>query len=238
MLDFAEIERVLVVMAHPDDVDFGAAGPVAKMTDAGIEVVYCLVTDGQAGGFDPTIPRDEMASIRRQEQTKAAAEVGVTDLRFLGHMDGTVEASMRLREDISAVIRSVRPQVVITQSPIRDLDSTYRSHPDHTASAEAAMCAVYPDARNQFAFPGTSCAELEPWETAEVWITFAGEGAEPVDITAQLERKVQALMMHRSQHRDPEGMEARVRTWWQEIARGHGMPEGSSAEAFRVVDTR
>lgn len=238
MLDFSEIERVLVVMAHPDDVDFGAAGTVAKMTDAGIDVVYCLITDGQAGGFDSTISRDEMASIRRQEQTKAAAEVGVTDLRFLGHMDGTVEVSMRLREDISAVIRSVRPQVVISQSPIRDLDSTYRSHPDHIAGAEAAMCAVYPDARNQFAFPGTSCAELEPWSVSEVWITFAGQGAEPVDITAQLERKIAALMMHRSQHRDPEGMEGAVRTWWQEIARQNGMPEGSSAEAFRVVDTR
>ncbi len=238
MLDFSDIERVLVVMAHPDDVDFGAAGTLAKMTDAGIEVVYCLVTDGQAGGFDATITRDEMASIRRQEQTKAAAEVGVTDLRFLGRMDGTVEASMRLREDISAVIRSVRPQVVITQSPIRDLDSTYRSHPDHLASAEATMCAVYPDARNQFAFPGTSCADLDPWEVAEVWITFAGDTAEPVEITEQLERKIRALMMHRSQHRDPEAMEGRVRTWWQGIARSYGLPEGASAEAFRVVDTR
>ncbi len=88
MMDFADIERVLVVTAHPDDVDFGAAGTVANMTDAGIEVVYCLVTDGQAGGFDHSIPRTEMAAIRASEQTKAAAEVGVTRLEFLGHMDG------------------------------------------------------------------------------------------------------------------------------------------------------
>jgi LmbE family N-acetylglucosaminyl deacetylase len=114
MMDFSEIERVLVVTAHPDDVDFGAAGTVANMTDAGIEVVYCLVTDGQAGGFDHSIPRTEMAAIRREEQTKAAAEVGVTRLIFLGHMDGEAVADMQLRHDISAAIREVRPQVVIT----------------------------------------------------------------------------------------------------------------------------
>ena len=163
MLEFSEIERVLVVTAHPDDVDFGSAGTVAALTDAGVEVVYCLVTDGQAGGFDHSIPRSEMAAIRREEQTKAAAEVGVTDLRFLGFMDGTVEVTMELRHDISLVIRQVRPQVVIAQSPIRNLASTYGSHPDHTATGEATMCAVYPDARNPFAFPGTPCAELEDW---------------------------------------------------------------------------
>ncbi len=170
MLEFSEIERVLVVTAHPDDVDFGAAGTVATLTDAGVEVVYCLVTDGQAGGFDHSIPRKEMAAIRREEQTKAAAEVGVTDLRFLGFMDGTVEVTMELRHDISLIIREVRPQVVITQSPIRNLGSTYGSHPDHTATGEATMCAVYPDARNPFAFHGLPCAELEDWKVQEVWI--------------------------------------------------------------------
>ena len=91
MLAFSEIERVLVVTAHPDDVDFGAAGTIAALTDAGVEVTYCLVTDGQAGGFDHSIPRTEMASIRRDEQTKAAAEVGVTDLRFAGMPCAAVE---------------------------------------------------------------------------------------------------------------------------------------------------
>ncbi len=238
MLQPNEIERVLVVMAHPDDVDFGAAGTVANLTDAGVEVVYCLVTDGQAGGFDHSIPRDEMAMIRREEQTKAAAEVGVTDLRFLGHMDGSVMVDLQLRHDISKVIREVRPQVVITQNPMRNLDSTYGSHPDHTATGEATMCAVYPDARNPFAFPGTPCADLEDWSVDEVWIAFGMQGEGVVDITANLERKISALMCHRSQHREPEAMEERVRTWWQSIASENGLPEGSSAESFRVVDTR
>lgn len=238
MLQPDEIERVLVVMAHPDDVDFGAAGTVAKLTDAGVEVVYCLVTDGQAGGFDHSIPRDDMATIRRGEQTEAAAKVGVTRLEFLGHMDGSVVADLDLRHDISAVIRAVRPQVVITQHPVRNLDSTYGSHPDHIATGEATMAAVYPDARNPFAFPGRSVAELEAWSVDEVWIPFGTDGQGVIDITDQLDRKIEALMCHRSQHRDPASMEARVRTWWEGIAAEHGLAAGSSAEAFRVIDTR
>ena len=225
-------------MAHPDDVDFGAAGTVANLTDAGVEVVYCLVTDGQAGGFDHSIPREEMASIRRQEQTKAAAEVGVTDLRFLGYMDGRVTVDLQLREDISTVIRQVRPQVVITQNPLRNLDSTYGSHPDHIATGEAAMSAVYPDARNPFAFPGSACAELEDWKVDEVWISFGMHGDAAIDITDNLDRKIRALMCHESQHPDPAATEERVRTWWQSIAAEHGFGDGRSAESFRIVDTR
>lgn len=237
MPEFEDIERVLVVTAHPDDVDFGAAGTVANLTDAGVEVVYCLVTDGQAGGFDHSIPRTEMAAIRREEQTKAAAEVGVTRLEFLGHMDGSVVADLQLRHDISLVIRQVRPQVVITQNPLRNLASTYGSHPDHIATGEATMCAVYPDARNPFAFVGQPAAALEDWAVDEVWVM----GPEPdrfVDITHNLDRKLAALRAHVSQHRDPDAMEARVRSWWESIATAAGLPEGSSAESFRVVDTR
>ena len=238
MLQPHEIDRVLAVMAHPDDVDFGAAGTIANLTDAGVEVVYCLVTDGQAGGFDHTIPRNEMARIRRREQTEAAAKVGVSDLRFLGHMDGSVVADLDLRHDISVVIRQVRPQVVITQLPMRSLESTYGSHPDHIATGEATMSAVYADARNPFAFPGRPIVDLDDWTVDEVWIPFGSAAQDVVDITHQLDRKIEALMCHRSQHRDPAAMQERVRTWWQGVAAEHGLPEGSSAEAFRVVDTR
>lgn len=242
MLEFSEIDRVLAVTAHPDDVDFGAAGTVAALTDAGVEVVYCVVTDGQAGGFDHSIPRGEMAAIRREEQTKAGAEVGVTDLRFLGFMDGTVEVTMELRHDISLVIRQVRPQVVITQSPLRNLASMYGSHPDHTATGEATMCAVYPDARNPFAFPGTPCAELEDWSVAEMWVQAGpmATGAEftEVDITAQVDRKLRALRCHASQLADPDGMEQRLRARFAEVAAERGLPAGRSVELFRVLDTR
>ncbi len=238
MLQAEEIERALAVMAHPDDVDFGAAGTIANLTDAGAEVVYCLVTDGQAGGFDRSIPRNEMATIRRREQTEAAAKVGVTDLRFLGHMDGSVVSDLELRHDISAVIRDVRPQVVITQSPLRNLDSTYGSHPDHIATGEATFAAVYPDARNPFAFADRPITDVEDWSVDEIWIAFGPDADGIVDITEQLDRKIEALMCHASQHRNPAELQERVRTWWQGIAAEHGLPDGASAEAFRVVDTR
>src|SRR5580765_5048827 len=144
-IDFTGIERVLVVTAHPDDVDFGFAGMVATMTDAGIEVTYCIVTDGDAGGSETGIPRVEMAPKRREEQTAAAAVVGVHELHFLGYPDGRVETSLDLRRDISRVIRQACPHRVMMQSPVRNWDRVYASHPDHLATAEAAIAAVYPD---------------------------------------------------------------------------------------------
>lgn len=243
MLEPHEIERALVITAHPDDVDFGAAGTVANLTDAGVDVTYCLVTDGQAGGYDSSIARSRMAAIRREEQTKAAAEVGVTDLWFLGHMDGEVEYNLELRHELSRVIRQTRPRVVISQSPHLNLQSTYGSHPDHVAGAQAAFAAVYPDSRNPFAFPELLTSGLEPWSVDELWVTNHHEpGGHPgnvwIDITAQVDRKIRALMCHESQHRDPDGMEERVRAWFRSNGAEARLPEGSSAEKFFVVDTR
>src|SRR5438309_9245769 len=119
MLDDSQVDRVLVVTAHPDDVDFAAAGTIATWTDKGIEVVYCIITDGDAGGFDPDVPRSEIPAIRRAEQQAAAKQVGVDDVRFLGYPDGGLVVSIELRRDISRVIRQVRPQRLVTQSPER-----------------------------------------------------------------------------------------------------------------------
>ena len=114
VLDDAQIGRILCITAHPDDVDFGAAGTVALWTEAGIEVVYCVVTDGDAGGYDPAVPREQIPSIRRAEQTAAAGHVGVSDLVFLGYPDGRLEPSLSLRRDIARVIRQVQPERVVT----------------------------------------------------------------------------------------------------------------------------
>lgn len=238
MLTLAEIERALVVTAHPDDVDFGAAGTVATLTDAGAHVTYCLVTDGDAGGSDRSMSRHDMAMLRRVEQSNAAKHVGVDDLVFLGYGDGRVQATLQLRADISAVIRRVRPRVVITQSPERNLERIYASHPDHLAAGEATICAVYPDARNPFAFPELFTEELEPWAVDELWIMGGGSGTHPVDVTAAIDRKIAALMCHVSQHADPERTETMVREWLAGTAKHFGLPDGSYAEAFRVVDTR
>lgn len=238
MLTNPEIERALVVTAHPDDVDFGAAGTVATLTDAGVLVTYCLVTDGDAGGSDHSMSRHDMAMLRRREQADAAKQVGVTDLVFLGHGDGRVQPTLQLRADISAVIRRVRPRVVISQSPERNLDRIYASHPDHLAAAEATLCAVYPDARNPFAFPELFDEALEPWAVDEVWIMGGPSGTHPVDVTATIDRKIAALMCHVSQHADPQRTETMVREWMANVAKQFGLPDGAAAETFRVVDTR
>jgi LmbE family N-acetylglucosaminyl deacetylase len=196
------------------------------------------VTDGQAGGFDQSIPRPLMADIRREEQTKAAAEVGVSELVFLGVMDGQVEFGMDLRLHISRVVRQVRPQVVITQSPLISLGSVYGSHADHVATGQGAWAAVYPDARNPFAFPELLDEGLEPWSVDELWIMLGPDANDVVDITSQIERKVRALRCHVSQHEDPDALETRVRERFLEIGRDGDLPAGHSAERFTVVDAR
>src|SRR5689334_17112596 len=206
-VDFTEIERALVVTAHPDDVDFGFAGMVATMTDAGIDVTYCIVTDGDAGGSETGTPRAEMGPLRQEEQTAAAAVVGVHALHFLGYPDGRVEATLDLRRDISRVIRQVRPHRVLMQSPELNLDRIYGSHPDHLAAAAAALAAVYPDARNRWAHPELESEGHEPWTVPQVWMgAGAAEVTHFIDITDSVERKIEALLCHKSQLPDPEFM--------------------------------
>ena len=231
------VVRVLVVTAHPDDVDFGTAGTVAAFTAAGVDVTYCVVTNGEAGGSDRAMARADMAALRQDEQRAAAAVVGVSDVRFLGHPDGMVQATTDLRRDISRVIRDVRPQRVVTQSPDRNWDFIYASHPDHLAAGEAAVDAVYPDSRNPFAHPDLLDVEgLEPWTVSELWLM--GPGGKPgiaVDTTATVERKVAALLCHKSQIPDPDGVSTRILDWARAAGETAGLTEGSSAELFRVI---
>jgi len=231
-------ERVLVVTAHPDDVDFGAAGSVATWTDAGVDVSYCIITDGDAGGSDRAMPRRVMAEIRRAEQSVAAKVVGVNDLYWLGYPDGRVESTLELRRDISRVIRMVRPQRVVTQSPDRNYQRIYASHPDHLATGEASLCAVYPDARNPFAHTELLDVEgLEPWTVPEVWLMAMGAPDRFVDITDVADRKMDALRSHVSQHPDPDALLGLIGGWGAMIAELAGFPEGRVAEGFLRVDT-
>ena len=238
MLDDAEVTKVLVITAHPDDVDFGAAGTIARWTDAGVEVVYCIVTDGDAGGSDPGVSRSDMATTRRYEQTEAAGRVGVHDVRFLGYPDGRVEATLGLRRDLARVIRQVRPDRVVCPSPERDYVRPGISHPDHRAVGSAALDAVYPDARNPFAFPELLADEgLDAWVVREVWISGLQAPTHYVDITGTFPRKVAALRAHASQTKGWDGMEVFLRERLARNAAQGGLPEGRLAEGFRVLDT-
>jgi LmbE family N-acetylglucosaminyl deacetylase len=230
-------ERILVVTAHPDDVDFGSAGTVATWTDAGATVTYCICTDGQAGGFDPDVPRERIPEIRRAEQRAAAAAVGVSDVRFLGHVDGELEPTRELVREIVRVIRDVRPQRVMLPNPQRWWDRIGASHPDHLAAGEAAVRAVYPYARNPFAFPELLADGLEPWVVEEVWVAAVPDPTVYVDVTDTFERKIEAIMAHASQHPEPDQVRPWVGGWLGENARAAGWDEGRLAEAFRVHRT-
>lgn len=238
MLDDSEVGRVLVITAHPDDVDFGAAGTVATWTRAGIEVVYCIVTDGDAGGSDASVSRANMAVLRRAEQVAAAKCVGVDDVRFLGYPDGRVEPTISLRKDLTRVIRQVRPDRVVAPSPDRNYARIGSSHPDHRAVGAAALDAVYPDARNQFAFPDLLADEgLEPWIVREVWLSASPQAQHYVDITETFGSKVAALQAHQSQTGHMENLEETLRGWLSRSAEVAGLPEGRLAESFQVIQT-
>jgi LmbE family N-acetylglucosaminyl deacetylase len=224
--DGGAVARVLAVMAHPDDIDFGAGATIKALTDAGADVTYCLVTDGDAGGFDPDVPRSQIPGIRRAEQRAAGAILGVDDVRFLGYRDGELTVSHELRRDISRVIRQVRP------------DRIQASHPDHMAAGDAAIQAVYPDARNPFAHTSLLQDEgLEAWTVPEVWVLASPAPNHFLDVTDNFAAKIAALRAHDSQTAHMDDLEDRIRGWMTMTAEMGGLPEGRLAEGFMVVST-
>ena len=228
--------RVLVVVAHPDDIDFSMSGTVAALVEAGSTVHYAIATSGEAGPPEDA-PRDELAATREAEQRAAAAAVGVTDVRFLGQPDGHLVPGLELRRAISRVIRQVRPDLVLTQSPERRWDHVYASHPDHLAVAEATMAAVYPDARNPHAHVELLDEGHEPHAVPEVWVSWLEPSDVLIDITEVLDRKVAALSAHTSQVAWIEDVEGFLRAWGAETSAQHGLPAGTLTEAWRRIAT-
>ncbi len=233
-----DVQRVLCVAAHPDDLDFGASGTAATWVAAGMEVTYLVCTRGEQGGFDET-PREQMPAIREREQRDAAAAVGVKDVRFLeGFRDGWLEPSHDLQRGIVRVVRQVRPDRMLIQSPERNWARIGASHPDHLAAGEASIRAIYPAARNPFAYPELLADEgLEPWTVRETWLMADPAPDHAVDITATFEHKLAALRAHASQTSHMDDLETLLRNWGRRTAEAVGLPEGTLAEAFRVVDT-
>lgn len=236
----SEIQRILFVTAHPDDLDFGAGGTIAKWTAQGIEVFYCICTNGDQGGEDPSVPREEMPKIRQKEQRDAAKALGVPseNIEFLNHRDGWLVPTIELRKEIVRVIRKVKPQRMVIQSPERNWDRLPASHPDHMAAGEAAIQAVYPDARNAFAFEDLLKNEkLEPWRVREVWVMSHKEPDHFVDVTDTFDKKIAALHAHVSQTAHNTEMPKMVREWGERNATAQGLPEGRVAEVFKIVNT-
>ena len=234
-----DVQRVLCVLAHPDDVDFGCAGTVAGWVDDGLDVAYLLVTRGDAGGFDET-PRERMPVLREAEQRAAADIVGVKEVDFLdGYADGTLAPTLGLRRDIAAAIRRWRPDRVLTNSPLRRWEYLPGpSHPDHLAVGEATTCAVYPDARNAFAFPELLRErDLRPWTVREVWYTGGPNPDHVVDVTPTYPRKLAALRAHVTQTAHVTDLDTMLRGRMSGTAQRGGLGEGRLAEAYTIIRT-
>jgi LmbE family N-acetylglucosaminyl deacetylase len=236
MLEESAVERVLIVTAHPDDADFGAGGTIAHWSSLGIEVHYCLLTNGDQGGFDDT-PRDQMGPMRQREQRAAAEILGAKSLTFLNHRDGHLEPTIERRGEVVKVIREIKPQRMLIQSPERNWERIYASHPDHLAAGEIAIQAVYPDARNEFAFPELFKAGLDPWTVEEVWVMGNKVRNHYVEITQHIDKKIAALRAHTSQTSHMEDLEGRIKSWSTAMAAEANLAEGKFAEGFMVVST-
>jgi LmbE family N-acetylglucosaminyl deacetylase len=232
----SRIERVLCFTAHPDDIDFGAAGTVAAWTAAGVHVSYCIMTDGDAGGFDPA-QREEIVRLRVAEQQRAAALVGVTDIHYLHQLDGYLEPSHEVMREVVRLIRQLRPDVVVSMHPERNWNRIQKSHPDHLAVGEAVTRAVYPALENPFAYPELAESGLEAYKLPWLWLFAGPEERENhfVDVTEHVDSKLAAIHIHVSQHPDIEAMERTVRGLMLGTGARAGLPAGRSAEAFHVV---
>jgi len=226
-------ERVLVVAAHPDDIEFGAAGTVARWVGEGAEVRYLLMTHGEKGSDDPTADPAAIARVREGEQRAAAAEIGVVGVDVLDEPDGQVEASLRLRERVTRAIRAFRPEIVMTHDPtVLFVNNEWVNHPDHRAVGMVVVDAVFPTARDPLNFPEHIAAGLAPWKVAELFLWSTNEANQIVDIGATIDRKLAALAHHASQFRDLEETARWVRRGAEELGERAGY---RAAEGFRRV---
>jgi LmbE family N-acetylglucosaminyl deacetylase len=229
-----KITRAMAVFAHPDDAEFGCGGTIAKWVSEGIEIVYVVATDGSKGSADPAMTSEQLITMRRQEQRKAADVLGVKDIVFLGYPDGYLEHTLALRKDIARAIRQFRPERLIAMTPYRSFSiNSYINHPDHLAVGDATLAAVYPTARDRLTFPELLAEGLEPYAVREVYVTGTDSPDTWVDITQTIDKKIEALYQHTSQIHSPE-MPDWVRTRAKEAAQGHDMEYAESFKKFTL----
>lgn len=201
---------VLGVAAHPDDLDFGAAGTVAKWVSLGAEAYYLILTDGSKGSSNRQLSSSDLIIMRRKEQKNAANILGVKRVFFCDYEDGHLRCDMAAKRDIARVIRKVKPDVVITMDPtmVYSLKQNFINHPDHRAAGQATLDAVFPLARDHLTFPELLGEGLEPHNTPTLLLINFDKSNFFVDITDSLDRKMKALAAHPSQMDDIKKVQA------------------------------
>ena len=228
--------RAMVVVAHPDDAEWGCSGTVAGWCRSGWDVVHVICTDGSKGSSDPDVTSEQLVETRRSEQLEAARILGLKHVEFLDYPDSYLTPSLELRKDIARAIRKHKPDVLVCANPNRSLsESSYIGHPDHQAAAEAALSAVFPTARDRLTYPDLLEEGLLPHKVREVWVMMGPERANHfVELSEEdLETAVKALQAHVSQV--PPDAGERVREWRSRNGKEKGL---NYAEAFRVFRLR
>ena len=223
----------MVIVAHPDDADFGPAATASAWIDQGSVGWLVCCTSGDAGGEDPELDPMVLAATREEEQGVAAEVVGYAGVSYLHQPDGALDNDLALREQLVREIRTFRPDAVLATDPevvfYRDGGV---NHADHRAAGMAAVDAVYPAARNPMAFPWLAKAGLASHVVRRLYLFWPNEPNVRVDVTATLDRKIEALRAHASQIKDQAKLEERIREWAADV----GKPiEAGAAEAFRLV---
>lgn len=207
-------QRILVMLAHPDDPEFFCGATIARWTAAGHHVRYCLLTCGDKGTKDRNLKGDELCSLRQEEQRAAAAVLGVEQVRFLNYPDGYLVPDLKLRRDITRILRQERPDVLVTCDPTTFYFMVERlNHPDHRAAGQAVLDAVFPASGNHMYFGELLHEEnLEPHTVREVWVSQASQPNVILDVTEHWETKIRALLEHKSQISDPPALIERIRS--------------------------
>src|SRR4051812_47633057 len=226
-----EIQRAMAVYAHPDDAEFGMAGTVALWAKAGVEITYCMVTNGASGSDDPTMTREKLRDTRYAEQRAAAEILGVKNCVFLGYEDGYLYPTLEVRRDVARQIRTHRPDVIFTMDPTSRIADTYINHPDHIAAAEVTLRSINPDASTRQMFPELwNDEKLEPHKPKALFLMSFDEKGTAIDISTMLDTKVKALLAHASQLWP--GAEEMVRGWAKAAGKSAGY---KAAESFRII---
>ena len=225
-------ERAMVIMAHPDDIEFGCAGTVARWVREGAEVAYVLCTSGDVGIAKADMTKLKAAEIREAEQRAAAKVVGVDDVVFLREPDGMLVNTLELRKKLVRELRRFKPEVVLCTDPTTVwVDDRYINHPDHRAAAGAALDAVFPASGQPNLFEELEDEGLRAHKVRKVYVGWGSEPNTWVNTTDTIDLKLKALRAHVSQigEWDPEPM---LRKWSAEAAKGKEM---TYAEAFKVI---
>jgi len=226
-----EYQTFMWVIAHPDDAEFSSAGTIAKFSAEGKKTIIIQLTSGNRGTADRSFTEETLAATREAEEKEAARRMGVSELVFLREPDGGLVPDLALREKIVRMIRTYRPDVIITHDPFRP----YALHPDHRAAGMATHDAVYPTARDPLYYPDHLAAGLEPHKTAEIWYFGAEEPDKFIDITDTFDTKIEALKAHKSQVGEATELADRLRERAAELAENQPF---ELAEAFKTIKMR